>query len=70
MIYKKNINKAYSLVEVIIAVTLFTIMFGYEIYCLYSIINLEIKTKANIYNALEEVNIISKKYNIKYEENN
>lgn len=70
MNYKNKINKGYSLIEVIIAVTLFTILFSAEIFGVYTILKLEIKTKNRIYKVIEDIEIISKEYYIKHEEKN
>jgi prepilin-type N-terminal cleavage/methylation domain-containing protein len=62
---KKNIKEnGFSLVEVIIGITLFTIFMTSIIFCFSTLVRLEIKSKENLYKKIDESNEISKKYYI------
>lgn len=62
-----KINNGFTLIEVIISVTIFTILFASIIWGFSTLIKLEIKAKQNIYNKINEANEISKKYYIEEE---
>ena len=56
------IKNGYSLIEVIISVAIFTIIFTSIIWGFSTLIKLEIKSRENIYNKINETDEIIKKY--------
>ncbi len=62
-----KINNGFTLIEVILSVAIFTILFASIIWGFSAIIKLEIKSKENIYNKINEADEISKKYYIEEE---
>ena len=54
-------KKAFTLVEVILSVSFISIMLASIIFGYMTILKLEIKAKAKVYNTFKEVNEISKK---------
>lgn len=58
------INNAFSLMDVIIGISLFSIFFSSILFAFSSLIKLEIKSKNRIYESIETVNEITKKYYI------
>lgn len=57
-----RLKNGYTLIEVIISVTIFTIIFSSIIWGFSTLIKLEIKSKDNIYNKIKEADEIVKKY--------
>lgn len=62
--FKENIKHGFSMLEVIIGVTLFTIFFTTITFCFVSLVRMEAASKENIYKKLNNTNEISKKYYI------
>ncbi len=59
-----KIKNGFTLIEVIISVTIFTIFFASIIWGFSTLINLSIKSKGNIYNKIKEADEIIQKYYI------
>jgi|GEM_PF-4965458 len=57
----------FSLLEVIIGVTIFTISMTSIVFCFSTIIQIELKSKERIYKKINEANEVSKRYYIKKE---
>ena len=66
--FLKNKNKGFSLIEVIIGLSLFSIFFISILFSFSSLIKLEIKAKQKIYKEIKATNEISKKYYILQDE--
>lgn len=64
----KKYNDAFSLIDVIIGVTIFGIFFSSILFGFSSLVKLEIKSKNKIYKSIEAVNEISKKYYIEQDQ--
>ncbi|MCK4797608.1 MAG: type II secretion system protein [Spirochaetes bacterium] len=62
--HNKGIKKGFSLIEVMISVSLFGIFFSSILFSYSSLIKLEIKSKEKIYEKIKSANEISKKYYI------
>jgi hypothetical protein len=63
-----NLNDGFSMVEVILSVTFFGILFASIIFGFSTIVKLEVKTKEKIYKTFSELNETSKKYYITNEQ--
>lgn len=59
---KRNIFNGFSIVEVVIAMTIFTLVLGSIIYCYSILLRVEKKTENRIYESAEKINEISEKY--------
>lgn len=63
---KKSLLKSgFSLIELIIGITLYTITMTTIIFVISSMIRMEIHLKGRIYNAIDKIDKISKEYFIK-----
>lgn len=60
-----SFKKGYSLIESIVAVTIFTIIFTVILFVVVNIVKLETISKNKIYDQFKETNKISEKYYIK-----
>jgi hypothetical protein len=63
-----TINCAFSLMETIIGITIFTVFFSSLLFSFSTLINIERKVKERIYTGVKAVNEISKKYYIQKSE--
>ena len=61
---RQNIKQGFSMLEVIIGVTLFTIFFTALLFGFSSLVKMEMASKTNIYKKLNNANELSKKYYI------
>ena len=59
-----KLKDGFTLIEVIISVTIFTILFASIIWGFATLIKLEIKSKENIYNKIKETDEIIQKHYI------
>lgn len=62
IIKKKNHCNGFSLTEIIIGITIFSVVLGTIIFCYASLLRIEIKSTERIYKNVEKVNAISKKF--------
>jgi len=66
-INRKVINNGFSLVEIIISVTLISIFFSVIFFGFFSIIKIENVSKKMIYNGIDELNNVSQNFYLKRE---
>jgi prepilin-type N-terminal cleavage/methylation domain-containing protein len=62
---KAYFSNGFTLIEVLIGVTIFSIFITSIIWCFITLIKLEIKSKQNIYEHIQKTNALSEEYYIK-----
>lgn len=67
-IIRQEINNAFSLVEIILSVTLISIFFSSIFFGFFSIIKIENVTKIMVYKEMDKLNTITEKFYIKSED--
>lgn len=61
-------KKGLTMVEVLVTVTIFSIFMSSMLYSFNTLVNINVKVKERIFNTMEEVDEISKKYYLKKED--